>query len=298
MCHCSLSSAAGLGDTSENALLTEQWHTAAPIAIIPAHTRRPNRDAGRGAADEMSGYTASAGKPTPHLDGGRSARTRRGDFARMPTAHAKGVRDTRRPRSAPRLTRPWVRSAVSRASAPVLIEARAEPTVAYAGQEAVPAHLLDGGEVVILAIKPSPWFVLIRSLRWLACLAVLALVIQRFPQATMANQALIVAAIVVIALGALQWVSRLYVLTNRRVMRFRGVLKVEIFHTPLENLTGATLSVAPYERLLRIGTIYFDGPDLPSPSTRWVHLARADEVHRTITETLRRAHNSGAMRNL
>ena len=250
----------------------------------------------------MSGYNASAGKPTPRWDGGRAARTRRGDFARMSTTHAKSVRDTRRPRPTPRLTRPWVRSAISRTSAPVLIEARAEPTVAYAGQEAVPAHLLDGGEVVILAIKPSPWFVLIRSLRWLVGLAVLALVIQRFPQATRgfpaANQVVMVVAIAVLALGALKWVSRLYVLTNRRIMRFRGVLKVEIFHTPLENLTGATLSIAPYERLLRIGTVYFDGPDLPSPSTRWVHLARADEVHRTITETLRRAHNSGATRNL
>ena len=28
----------GLGDTSENTLLTEQWHTAARIAIILAHT--------------------------------------------------------------------------------------------------------------------------------------------------------------------------------------------------------------------------------------------------------------------
>ena len=184
----------------------------------------------------------------------------------------------------------------------MLIEAQAEPTVTPAGQEAVPAHLLDGGEVVILAIKPSPWFVLIRSLRWLAVLAVLALLIQGFPEAPrgflVATQALIVASIVVIVLNALQWVSRLYVLTNRRIMRFRGVLKVEIFHTPLANLTGATLRIAPYERLLRVGTLYFDGPDVPSHSTRWVHLGRADEVHRTITETLRRAHSSGATRNL
>ena len=35
-CHCSMSSAAGVEDTSENTLLTEQWHTAVPIAINPA----------------------------------------------------------------------------------------------------------------------------------------------------------------------------------------------------------------------------------------------------------------------
>lgn len=233
----------------------------------------------------------SAGKPTPHLDGDRTARIRQSNLARMTTLHTKSIRDERRSRPA-----------ASRAAAPVLIEAQAEPTVAYAGPGTVPAHLLDGGEVVILAIKPSPWFVLIRSLRWLAGLAVLALLVQRFPESPrgslVATQALVVAAIVVLVLNALQWVSRLYVLTNRRIMRFRGVFKVEIFHTPLANLTGATLRIAPYERVLRVGTLTFDGPDVPSHSTRWVHLGRADEVHRTITETLRRAHSSDATRNL
>ena len=39
VCHCSMSSVAGLGDTSET-LLTEQWHTAALVAMILAHTYR------------------------------------------------------------------------------------------------------------------------------------------------------------------------------------------------------------------------------------------------------------------
>ena len=40
VCHCSVSSAVCLGDAAQNALLTEQWHTAAPIAIVPTHTLR------------------------------------------------------------------------------------------------------------------------------------------------------------------------------------------------------------------------------------------------------------------
>ena len=43
VCHCSVSSAVGLGDASKNALLTEQWHTAAPIATIRGYTRRALR---------------------------------------------------------------------------------------------------------------------------------------------------------------------------------------------------------------------------------------------------------------
>ena len=49
VCHCSVSSAAGLGDASESALLTEQWHTAPPIATIPGYTPQTLRD-GKGAA--------------------------------------------------------------------------------------------------------------------------------------------------------------------------------------------------------------------------------------------------------
>ncbi len=50
MCHCSVSSAAGLGDPAENTLLTEQWHTAASIAI-------------------NSGYTPRRAVPDPVIDG-------------------------------------------------------------------------------------------------------------------------------------------------------------------------------------------------------------------------------------
>ena len=39
VCHCSMSSASGSGDTCELTLLTEQWHTATPIAMILVHTR-------------------------------------------------------------------------------------------------------------------------------------------------------------------------------------------------------------------------------------------------------------------
>ncbi len=38
VCHCSVSRAARSKDASENALLTEQWHTAPPFATIPVYT--------------------------------------------------------------------------------------------------------------------------------------------------------------------------------------------------------------------------------------------------------------------
>ena len=40
--------------------------------------------------------------------------------------------------------------------------------VGLAVKDILPSHLLDGGEEVLFAIKPSPWFVLLVSLRWMA----------------------------------------------------------------------------------------------------------------------------------
>ena len=51
VCHCSVSSVARLRDTSENTLLTEQWHTVSPtLRLGRVHTFRligDTVDAGR-----------------------------------------------------------------------------------------------------------------------------------------------------------------------------------------------------------------------------------------------------------
>src|SRR5437016_3942167 len=52
---------------------------------------------------------------------------------------------------------------------PALQEAGA-PSEAIVADVLVPAHLLDGGEIVIFAIKPSLWFVIFSSVRWLAAM--------------------------------------------------------------------------------------------------------------------------------
>ena len=40
-------------------------------------------------------------------------------------------------------------------------------------QSLVPAHLLDGGEIVIFAIKPSMWFIVYVAFRWVAALGMI-----------------------------------------------------------------------------------------------------------------------------
>ena len=88
-------------------------------------------------------------------------------------------------------------------------------------QALVPAHLLDGGEIVIFAIKPSMWFIVYVAFRWVAALGMIALLARSIAQSLpdfnesiiLQLAALLAGARIVVAL--MQWVSRLYVLTNR-----------------------------------------------------------------------------------
>lgn len=166
-------------------------------------------------------------------------------------------------------------------------------------REVVPAHLLDGGEVVHFAVKPSAWFVVIVSLRWLALAVAVAVLARRdlFPHASQwyLYQLAVVLAGARLAWAILEWVSRLYVLTNRRVMRIRGVFNVELFECPLGKLqnTYATFSVP--ERLTRVGTITFQtaaGP--PGGAASWKIVSRPLEIHEKLREAMRRDRNRGS----
>ena len=98
--------------------------------------------------------------------------------------------------------------------------------VGLPAQAVVPAHLLDGGEVIHFAIKPSPWFVVIVSLRWLAVAVFLGVLASRefFPHAYLwyVYQLAVLVAGARLVWAILEWATRTYVLTNHRVMRIRG----------------------------------------------------------------------------
>ena len=58
--------------------------------------------------------------------------------------------------------------------------------------------------------------------------------------------------------AVLEWVSRLYVLTNRRVMRIRGVFNVEMFECPLDRIQNTEVQLSITERLVRVGTVMIE----------------------------------------
>lgn len=173
-----------------------------------------------------------------------------------------------------------------------------EAISAYAPEDLVPPQLLDGGETVILAIKPSLWFIVFNSIRWVALLAPIVVgLLWMSPGWRIVEPRLLVQAatgLMVLRLGVatLQWVSRLYVLTNRRVMRVRGVFNVDIFEANLARIQNTYLRLHWYERLLGLGTIDLATAGSGAVEASWENVARPLEIHEAIRRAISQSGNS------
>ena len=177
------------------------------------------------------------------------------------------------------------------------VEGSGNQAVGLAVKEILPAHLLDGGEVVHFAIKPSAWFVLLVSLRWMAVALFLASLagadlIAPAYRVYVLNVAILVAG-TRLGWATIEWVSRLYVLTNRRVMSIRGVFKVQMFECTLERIQNTYLTLGLSERLVRVGTVTFQTAAGEGGTGSWQSVARPLEVLEKLREAINRAQNRG-----
>jgi uncharacterized membrane protein YdbT with pleckstrin-like domain len=94
-----------------------------------------------------------------------------------------------------------------------------------------------------------------------------------------------------LAWATLEWVSRLYVLTNRRVMRIRGVFNVDLFECSLDRIENTSTSLTLGERLVRVGTVSFE---TAGGGASWRMVPRALELHERLREAMGRAKNRGS----
>jgi membrane protein YdbS with pleckstrin-like domain len=175
--------------------------------------------------------------------------------------------------------------------------AKGEP---IAAADLLPAHLLDDNEIIILAIKPSLWFILFRSFRWLVAMA-LVMVVGLWTAShggwylrpAVVVQGTIALAGARVGFGALQWVSRLYVLTNRRIMRLTGILNVDLFECPLTKIQNTNLTLTWYERLFGLGTILFATAGTGGIEASWTNVNNPLELHERVRSAIHRARRPG-----
>jgi len=159
----------------------------------------------------------------------------------------------------------------------------------------LPGGVLDGREIVVLAIRPSMWRPMIDSAPWLVTCCLLAAVLIWLGRPisglslTATAQLILLAGLVRLGFAVVRWVSMWYVLTNRRILDIRGVRAPQIWSCLLIQARNTYLNASPVEKLTGLGTITFvtDRPD--EPPRRWQSVSKPQEVHTKIRRAIENA---------
>jgi len=133
-----------------------------------------------------------------------------------------------------------------------------------------------------LALRPSPWFIVLRTPRavafGVACVGA-GLAIPEFTPGS--GDALVWAGSVVLAgvLGwnVVEWLSRLYVMTDTRVAAVAGVLNQSVTEVSLRDVRHLAVARSLLERLTGLGTLGAASAGTGGFEVVWVNLARAHE---------------------
>jgi hypothetical protein len=163
----------------------------------------------------------------------------------------------------------------------------------------LPASLIDDGETIILMIRPSALFIVLScagSLMFIALVAMFLAYLARFQQqipwiSWSDRQAFALGmGLILLRLGwqTLEWWSRLYVLTDRRVIRRMGVLRVAVFQAELKNIQHTSVFKQLRERLFGLGTIGFATAGSLTFDAFWTMIRRPFEVHQQVVQAIRR----------
>lgn len=158
-------------------------------------------------------------------------------------------------------------------------------------------HILRDGELVLLILKPSMWFVVLATMRFAGVVLIGVIAAQLWlPRPTAVRIAEVGAFLIAgrVMWAVLQWMGRLYVLTDLRILRLSGVFNVDVFDCPLRKVAQARLQRSFRERLLRLGSIEILPLDDACSPGDWRTIKRAAEVLDTIQATIRRAKQGGA----
>lgn len=164
-----------------------------------------------------------------------------------------------------------------------------------AARALLPEQLLQPGELVILMLKPSPLYIVLAPIGTLASIVIvgaIAMQLTAYSWFGLDRQDVVSATVGLLLLRLfwqfLEWLSRIYVLTDRRVIAVAGVIRVAVFEAALDKIQHTNCDFTLRERLFGLGTILFATAGTAAAEAAWVMLASPLEVHRKIIEALNR----------
>lgn len=158
----------------------------------------------------------------------------------------------------------------------------------------VSGQVLRDGELVELVVRPSVWWVVFTSWRFVGVCAILGLggwlISDTLPVSRRVwGELMLLAASIRLVWASLKWMSRVHILTNLRVLMLSGVFNATIYECPLRKVARVRLVSSLRERLLLLGSIEVIPCEEEFPITVWQTIARPKEVNETLHAAIRRA---------
>ncbi len=161
-------------------------------------------------------------------------------------------------------------------------------------------HVLRDGELVTLLLKPSLWFIPLSAMRFAAVVLLGVIAIRVFGEQMFTLNRLVLEAGVLLIIGRLmwalmQWTSRLYVLTDLRIVSITGVFTAQIFDCPLRKIARTRLIYSTRERLFRLGSMEIIPLQEDQPEGLWQTIAKPRLVHEQVVAAINKAKQGGCL---
>jgi hypothetical protein len=155
-------------------------------------------------------------------------------------------------------------------------------------------HLVRDGEIILLTLKPSIWFILFTAMRFCAIVLIVMIGVQILMyQAPYRARVFVEVGALLIAgrvmWAVLQWMSRLYILTDMRILILSGIFVADIFDCPLRKVGRTRIVRTMKDRPLNLGAIEIIPFDETMPIGMWQTISRPREVHQQIVAAINRA---------
>lgn len=157
-------------------------------------------------------------------------------------------------------------------------------------------RFVPADERVLLVRRPSVWWIIFHRWKWLAIPpAILVAIHFAYTAATGTPPPLnmsafgtkwlislpvvaLIWALIVLEYQVLAWLSRLYVLTERRIFAVAGVIARDAGEVPLANIQHDVVTQNTWERLLNLGTVGVATAGGDGPVLRWLSVPNPDRV--------------------
>jgi hypothetical protein len=164
----------------------------------------------------------------------------------------------------------------------------------------LPAGLLHDDEIILLLTRPSPLFIVLSCLPGLALIGLLTLLMAYLaphvarwqPFVSWTDVHAFAGGLLVVLLRlswqSLEWLGRVYVLTDRRIIRRIGVLRVAVFETSLRNIQHTSVFERVRERVFGLGTIGFATAGSDVYEAFWEMIRKPFVVHKIVGEAIQR----------